>query len=65
MSAHELSPESVLEQAHAFMQYHRKVGGHWRALFQTWAAGKDFAPADRSAVFKVLLASMGRRERAA
>lgn len=36
--------EYVLQQAAAFVSWHRRRGGSWEEDFQVWSRSKDFAP---------------------
>lgn len=55
----ELDEQAVLDQAAAFLDYQRKLGGSWRASFALWLDSKDFGPADTEALMRVLCAVKG------
>jgi hypothetical protein len=61
----ELSPQSILYQADAFLTYTGKLGVPWREAWVRWSASKDFATTDSRAIFRVVQAAVGARRRAA
>jgi hypothetical protein len=60
----ELSPESVLHQAAAYLTWAKRADGVSLSTFTRWAAGKAFLPADLRAVRAVVKAALpARREK--
>jgi hypothetical protein len=52
----ELSDEAVEHQARHFLDWHRRRGGFLTDAFLLWSGTKDFYPADRAAILRVVLA---------
>ena len=47
-----MEKSEIVYQVAKFLDYARRVGGHWEQTFTAWADSKDFCPSDREAIFR-------------